>query len=165
MQRSKVIIIEGVDRVGKTTLAGLLSTRIGAKIFKDSSFFAYNGYEANVEKVKTFVNMAMQMKMGIICDRSFITEYVYSKLERNNATAEAYLSDCLWMFQYADFDVLYVYVKASDIKLSSNLHGKDLSSHSKLYDELYEAITFKKIACDWFALNEALDKIEEWYNE
>lgn len=70
---AKIIAIEGIDRVGKTTLANMLNKRTNINIYKDYSH--YNYYDSNlisvVEKTFTFIEVVKQLNLDVICDRFF----------------------------------------------------------------------------------------------
>jgi len=80
------IIFEGADKTGKTTLANLLSKKLGMKMFyppraTDNVSFPEGG---KIEHYFLGINKTMlemfKMFDNFICDRFFISDAVYSKI-------------------------------------------------------------------------------------
>lgn len=85
-----IIIVEGVDRVGKTTLCEMIEEYyadiMNIRRFKDDTRYVHNylNKEVNTEKNNTIVNMIEQGVIeNIILDRFHITEFVYGVVERS----------------------------------------------------------------------------------
>lgn len=139
-----VIIIEGIDRVGKTTLANMISKKYHIPIFKQeriekSRYVTLNNFE-NYVRAKSLVEFwnSDSFTQDIIIDRFHWTEAVYSYIDRDtNVPAEFML--------YTDYSVqklmskkrdkyLIIYVKPTDIEWSSRQHGKDLRRHNDMFE-------------------------------
>lgn len=92
-----VIIVEGIDRVGKTTLCEMIEEKYRESIdfrrFRDDTRYVHNhlNREVNTEKINTFQNL---LEAGfidnIILDRYHITEFVYGAIERSYKNVDMY---------------------------------------------------------------------------
>lgn len=92
-----IIIIEGIDRVGKTTLCEMIEEKyvesVGFRRFRDDTRYVHNhlNREVNTEKINTLQNL---LEAGfihnIILDRYHITEFVYGAIERSYKNIDMY---------------------------------------------------------------------------
>lgn len=92
-----IIIIEGIDRVGKTTLCEMIEERyaesVGFRRFRDDTRYAHNYLkkEVNTEKINTLQNLLDEgFVRDVILDRYHITEFVYGVVERS------YKNNCMY---------------------------------------------------------------------
>lgn len=166
-----MIIVEGIDRVGKTTIAKMISKKLGIKIF-DNPYMdftwidsnnetkvatkkaSYKNMFVNLERMNVMLNFLEQFKTeDYIADRFHMTEYVYGKNDRGykNLSAFNQIDERL-----ANLGAIIVYVKPKDINWSSEQHGSDLSSHLKDFNELIGITKCKVITCDCDSLEEAV---------
>jgi thymidylate kinase len=82
-----IVIVEGIDRVGKTTLCDKLKDK-GFIIFKDIWFlhkFIKDKATFSVGKLDatlSFLQVLYEQDLNVVCDRLHLTEYVYGTLER-----------------------------------------------------------------------------------
>lgn len=165
---AQIIMIEGIDRVGKTTLANMLKNKYGFKVFKDKNYYQKVDVYASVEKVITFLEMVKQLDLTVVCDRSYLTEVVYSVAERCQSPIQAHMyfdminQYIINIMQNENLNVLLIYVKPSDINLSGKLHGCMQLKHNELYDAYYDIITFDKKVCQWETLGTTVKEIKEW---
>lgn len=185
-----IIIVEGIDRVGKTTLCEMIEEYyadvMSIRRFKDDTRYVHNylNEEINTEKNNTIMNMIEQGVIeNIILDRFHMTEFVYGLVER------AYKNDNMYDIdrRLADIDkpdtsidseddidpgmsydghihndVVLIYVVPVDIKKSSEENGYNLERHLKWYDIFYDNTLIKnKIKVDYETLGLALDFIDE----
>jgi thymidylate kinase len=150
-----IIIVEGIDRVGKTTLCNKLSKELGIKIFKDNPVHYSSGLkEVYTEKVKTLVNMQECFNNDFISDRLHLTEYVYGFCEREYCNMEMFNVD----EQLSKMDCILILVTPVYIERSSKEHGKDLKLHSILMDTFYRR---SKIKNKFRIMYEDFDSITE----
>ena len=79
-----IIIVEGFDRSGKTTLCDLICEKTKIKKFKSSfEIFSKIDLEEAIKHDWRFVlDILSQVEFDIVFDRSFISQYVYSKILR-----------------------------------------------------------------------------------
>ena len=107
-----VIIIEGIDRVGKTTLANLIKRKFDAKVFKDKMFVAEDMKDRILitEKIATIVNMLKLWPIDkmLVIDRFHLSEVVYGDLDREyinkDIKIDIYTKDILGQQEYS-FDL------------------------------------------------------------
>lgn len=92
-----VIIIEGIDRVGKTTLSEMIEERYRGFMdfirFRDDTRYVHNhlNREVNTEKINTLQNLLEAGLIdNIILDRYHITEFVYGAIERSYKNVDMY---------------------------------------------------------------------------
>ena len=161
-----IIIIEGIDRVGKTTLADAIKEKFNIPIFKQervggndlsTQFMSDVNYGSTLGQIR-FWNWS-GFNDHIIVDRFHWTEAVYSLIDRNNdkpmehiPSIEAYMSQCKDKY-------LIVQVMPTDIEWSSTQHGADLSRHQAQFDMLYDKCNLNKCRCDRFSYDYVLNKI------
>lgn len=160
-----LIIVEGIDRVGKTTLVNKLSSELNAITIKDEwlCFDRASEYVAS-EKLETMMSILKSLDesnydMTIVLDRFHITEYVYGLIERGYANKRSLEIDKM----LANFkNVILVYVRPADIYMSSVMHGKSLKKNEDLMSSLVELSEInKKVKCSWNTLDEAVKHIKE----
>ena len=174
-----IIVIEGIDRVGKTTLCNMLSSQLDIAVFKDSRMVelenipSYQKADAAVSSMNTIVNMYEQLyascDLSIVLDRFHATEYVYGTLERNSFVYKANEYFEAIEKRLEEQDYLFVLVKPTDIKESSKQHGKNLEMYETAFEALFEKIPEEyKIKTDYNHLNEVVAeikrRIELWAN-
>lgn len=80
-----ILIFEGADNSGKTTIAKELSRIIGFQYFKHSNqksnFETISRYKQIIE-ANFFIDFLSQINLDLIIDRHIISEYAYSKAYR-----------------------------------------------------------------------------------
>lgn len=158
-----IVIVEGIDRVGKTTLCDMLSKEIDFPTFKHDSKFDYSKMD-NENETDKMLQMLTICKIGnvsVVFDRFHLSDFVYGVLDRGYDKEKAY-------FNFLDIEknmqkenTLLVLVEPTDIKISSEKHGKDLSEHNKMFKCLFKKSVLKKIKCDYKTLNNAINFIME----
>lgn len=173
-----VIIIEGIDRVGKTTLANKISEELNVPIYKQdriggNKLLVDNGESSTIKnyracnicenyiRAKTLVDFWSWsgFTQNIIMDRFHWTEAVYSLVDR----------DCLSQYEnmkLIERDMLehkdkymIIYVAPTDIKWSSRQHGKDLTKHNEEFIKLYNESKLDKYMCTLFTMDVVLNRI------
>lgn len=141
-----IVIVEGVDRAGKTTVANALSRALNIPVFRNKEFF--NGVDgrwrdscSEIEKINLMVNMVEALDADVIFDRLHLSEFVYGFVERG------YINNNVWEIDYrlSSLGVIVVHVKPYDLDSSSLLHGKDLSEHEALFEFAVSTLTRCKV--------------------
>ena len=86
-----IIIVEGIDRVGKTTLCNRLSEELNIPIHKYKGIIKYDKMKNKEETDKTLglIQLLKETGSSIIFDRSYMSDYVYGVLQRNYKTSKA----------------------------------------------------------------------------
>lgn len=142
-KKPKLIIVEGIDRVGKTTLCSRLSERYGIKHYHDSYKQPYDkDYNNRIIDMKfnTMIQMMLFYNEDLIVDRFHMSEYVYDRVRglkfQNYKTIESYLTSL--------FDCILILVNSEHIERSIEEHGDDLLLHDKLFKEMYAQSTIQK---------------------
>ena len=164
-----IIIIEGVDRVGKTTLCNKLSRKFNIPIHKYKGIISYDNMHNDEETDKTLglIQLIKETNANIIFDRSYISDYVYGILQRGYDIANAFknfklVNDALYNYSLQG-KVYIILVKSTDIKKSSLEHGKDLQEHEYLFCDAYNLIDenlVNKICCDYNTIDAVLNIIK-----
>lgn len=186
-----IVIVEGVDRVGKTTLCEMIEEKYRESMnfmrFRDDTRYAHNYLvrAVNTEKINTLQNLIESGFVdNIILDRYHMTEFVYGACDRgyNNGdmfdidrrlaeldrkdTADGEGEDDIdpGMSYLGKFqkDVVLIYMVPTDVARASARHGKNLERHVKWFDDFYKNTKItKKIKVDYPTRWEALDFIDE----
>ena len=159
-----IIIVEGIDRVGKTTLCKKLSEEFGILIHKYNGLIEYSKMKNIEESDKTLglIQLLKETNSSIIFDRTYLSDYVYGVMERDYDVSEASRN-----FEIIDQamseleDVFLIYILPTDLDKSSNEHGKDLSVYDTLFYELFEMSEIKnKFRCNYNTMNEVISFIK-----
>lgn len=155
-----IIIVEGIDRVGKTTLCNKLHEEFNIPIYKHNGIIPYNKMD-NFEEtdkmiyVKEFIELT---NISLIFDRFHLTDFVYGELERNYDIINAknnfkIIDDAISELD----DVFLIYILPTDIQKSSKEHGKDLRTHDSKFYYLFKKSKIKnKWRCTYNTLDEAI---------
>lgn len=159
-----IIIVEGIDRVGKTTLCNMLNEEFNIPIHKYRGLIKYNKMDNTEETDKTLglIQLLKETKSSIIFDRTYFSDFVYGMFERNYNIDIAVDNFRIVDDAIAELDdVFLIYVLPTDVNKSSDEHGKDL----KMYDdEFYDLFKHSKIKnkwrCTFNTLNEAINFIK-----
>ena len=80
-----IIVVEGIDRVGKTTLCNKIKEMTGYEIFKHSGNFDYKRMDNDNEtdKMLQVLKIAEIGKANIIFDRFHFSDFCYGTIERD----------------------------------------------------------------------------------
>lgn len=166
----KIIIVEGIDRVGKTTLCNKIHEEINLPIFKyDSKLIKREERTNRYETDKTLLTLELcnLFHSFIIFDRLHLSDYVYGIIQRQYDVQEATKNFMLIENYLEDMkdEVILLLVTPTDIQRSSREHGSDLSRHEKLFEEIYNKSKIKnKMKCNYNTLNEVINFIRSTIN-
>lgn len=141
---ANIIIVDGIDRIGKTTLCKMISSATNIPIFKENRKFAGEKLIdvcAGLSSQLSELSMIESLDADIIFDRFFASEYVYGTTERNYNNGNAIESVCKTLKKLEELrkngvNVIYVSLKPVDIEKSSKEHGKSLETHAIKFDML-----------------------------
>ena len=82
--KQQIILLEGADKTGKTTLGKELSARLGIPYFKytnEHNYWREGKFKEALEYDQTYLlELLKQTGHSMIIDRSWPSEYVYSKI-------------------------------------------------------------------------------------
>ena len=186
MARGNIIIIEGPQGSGKSTMANFLRDNLAS-----SNLYRLTGIkdksETGFEKNKTmylglinYMEALEDTELNLIFDRTFFTEEVYAKLGYKNYNFDAVYERLLKKLSELDFNIYFVvlYLKDTDIyttRLRRQHHqyqafSKESSvNQQNAYLELLKNIKYKsinkiKIATDDFpkAYKKLINEIPIW---
>jgi thymidylate kinase len=125
-----IVIVEGIDRTGKTTLCKELEKK-GFLYIKDNSKRAKTQEEEDA-KLATYTSVicGLGVKRNVVVDRMHATEYVYGQVERGYISRGALDAD----EKLGDKkNVKLILMLPEDIEKSSLEHGKDLKAHNDMF--------------------------------
>lgn len=166
-----VIIVEGIDRVGKTTLCNMLRDELGFTIYKhNDKCFEYSKMDNDNEtdKMLQLIDLYKQVGNGgnLIFDRFHWSDYVYGKLERKYEEIKAVNNLQIIEEKLKEVNAIIVYVEPTNIDVSSSKHGKSLLWYDYEMKECFERSDLSKIKTSYNNLNDAVEFVaEELYKE
>ena len=152
-----MIIVEGIDRVGKTTLVNLLKEKTGWPVLDDSYLYETEDMRkdkrVNIEKIKTIANFARDVNDKFIVDRLHWSEMIYGYCDRgdDNVVPVLDVED-----EFVKAGAKIILVVPTDIEISSKQHGKDLRKHAELFECMFDDSKMKKFKCDYNTLSDAV---------
>lgn len=167
-----IIIIEGIDRVGKTTLCNKIIEKYKDyhfRRFRDDNRYTHthNFMNVNTEKINTLQNLIEEGFVdNVILDRYHMTEFVYGGCDR------AYKNDAMYDIDRRlsrlpirdryPINVVLIYMVPVDIERSSAEHGKNLSRHLRWFEDFYNTSRIKnKVIVDYLTMDDALAFIDQ----
>lgn len=153
------VIVEGIDRVGKTTLCNKLEKELGFKKYKIRNQFKFDNISHNVDVNEAILGMMKLCNENIVFDRFHMTEFVYGYCDRDCYGLHQYLS--INSELYSLKNCLVILVNPVDVKKSSQEHGTDLTKHNEIFKELFNFYAGLKFSCDYNTLNEAINFVKE----
>lgn len=152
-----IVVVEGIDRVGKTTFCDRLNEATGWPIYKhDNETFDYADMDDvnEVDKMLQILDVIDQLDdqfgddRGIVFDRFHLSNLVYGWEERDYNIVDS-LTRCkaieqrlLGMKQNVVLVMLY---DDNGPYRASIEHGKDLSDYQQMFDFLYDSSELPKI--------------------
>ena len=162
-----IIIVEGIDRVGKTTLCNALSKATGIPIYKHhNAVMSYSDMDNynETDKMLQLIDVCNITKSDIIFDRFHFSDYVYGILERDYESVSAIEHLKLIDNVLRKSNALLLLMQPTDIKRSSEEHGKDLTPYFKLMQNAYRLSTMNMIMCNYNSMQDIVDYVKERYN-
>ena len=144
-----VIIVEGIDRVGKSTLCNKLSGKFKIPIHKYNGIVPYYKMKSDEEtdKFLGIIQLLQETRSNIIFDRAYLTDFVYGIIERDYDHKKALFNFELIEFELQNLnitnDVHLVLMQPTDIMFSSYQHRKDLSLHNECFKDRFAESNIK----------------------
>lgn len=163
MKKPNIIIVEGIDRVGKTTLINMIAKEFGYSIMhgipyegrkRTKEIGAEAGY-ATLSALKLFKNDY------VIIDRFHLSELVYGLVDRGYCNNEMHNIDAM----LSELNSLLICVRPTNIKKSSEKHGSDLSHHKLLFDFYFENSKMNKICTNFEELDSTIGLLREAFSK
>lgn len=160
-----LIIVEGISRVGKTTLCNKLKDTFNIPIYKhNTSLIDYNKMvdDNEVEKMLCMLDVYKTIQSNIIFDRFHFSNAVYGVLLRNynKTTAFENVFKIESYIKKLNINSILIKVSPNNIEESSKQYGKDLKCYEDLMSQLYENSILDKYNCDYNTKEEIIDKIK-----
>lgn len=164
-----IIIIDSIDRVGKTTLANKLSERLNGRIYKHAIKNGdYSEMRDDSETCAMFalINLATVYNDHItIFDRFHLSNTIYGMLNRKYdaiTSSRNFNSIDKALAELGD-DVVLIKVNPTDINRSSSEHGSDLTPYFELFNTLFDNSKIKnKYEINYYGID---DLVEQLYNK
>ena len=163
-----IVVVEGIDRVGKTTLVKKL-VKAGFIDLKDEFLIdplnIENFPDYSVGKCESFVAIAKKLHnegKNVVIDRLHLTEIVYGKDKRG----ETNLQGCLAVdLELSNLGSCLCLVTPSDIELSNALAEEEQDARSDMFNFYYKLSSMKKVACDFTTIDQTADYLIHLANE
>lgn len=157
-----IVVVEGIDRVGKTTLvnklvdAGFVSLK-DEFMLRKKSFTNFPDY--SLGKCDSFLAIIKKLNeegKNVVVDRLHLTELVYGRVIRQKVNSDG----CFEIDQQlAKMGAVLCYVKPNDIALSNEQAGMDQTALSEMFDYCVSLSSMRKITCDYLGIDEAVSYI------
>lgn len=139
-----IIIVEGIDRIGKTTLCNKISEVTKIPIHKYNGIIPYSEMKNKQEtdKMLSLIQLVEETKTDIIFDRFHLTDCVYGIVERGYKVGKALknvrlINERLQQYAEAGNTVCVLLMRPTSLMKSSEEHGTDLSYHNQMFDEIW----------------------------
>lgn len=154
-----LIIVEGIDRVGKTTLINLIHKKINFPIYRHIGERDFNKIDNEVEtdKFMQILEICKLSESNIIFDRFHWSDFVYGCLQRNYDEVNAVINKSVVEDFLQELHAVIILVKPTDIVSSSKQHGIDLTKHEQLFEHVFDNSSLNKFACTYENLDDAVN--------
>lgn len=158
-----IIVVEGIDRVGKTTLCKKLQESLGFSLYKHHGDFDYSKMDNDNEtdKMLQMLEVAKIGNANIIFDRFHWSDFVYGMNERKYDIDNAVLNTKKIDKKLNELNSIIILIKPTDLEESSRQHGKDLKFYEIMFECLCEASKVNAYQCDYNTMDEIVQKIKE----
>jgi thymidylate kinase len=156
-----IIILEGVNRVGKTTLAQYLQNKYNITYFNDRCFIDNTRSDVSrvMQDIKTATianfNLLKCLKEDIIVDRFHLTEFVYGYMDRNYYAGYFYDLDAELSKIGAKLILL-----TDDISEINKRASRNMIQHFTMMNNAFDASLMNKIKYNLG--KDDLNKLVEW---
>ena len=147
-----IVVVEGIDRVGKTTLvkklvnAGFIDMK-DEFILKHKFFENFSDY--SLGKCDSFVAIAKKLNdegKNVVIDRLHITEMVYGKSLRHETRIEG----CFALdMELANMGAILCYIRPTSIRISNELAGVDQTERNELFEHYVNMSSMRKVKGDF----------------
>ena len=159
-----IIIVEGIDRVGKTTLCNKLSTELNIPVYKHSQKVMDYSLMDNMNETDKMIHMLDVCKLtnaSLIFDRFHFSDFAYGIIDRHYDKKTAKENLILLDKTLHDMNAILILVFPTDISSSSKQHGKDLTPYSELIHYAHEISNMKMYICNYHRIDDVVKKIKE----
>lgn len=150
-----IVVVEGIDRVGKTTLVNKLLKAgfIGLKdeFIVDKQFIeTFKDY--SLGKCDSFVAVVKKLNdegKNVVIDRLHLTEIVYGLHKRDESNTKGLFALDM---ELANLGAYLCLVEPADISISNKLAGEDQTEMNELFKHYYTLSSMRKISCNYNTL-------------
>ena len=131
MKQSKLIIIEGPQGTGKTTLSNFLrDNMLGSNLYrlsgqKDKTQTGLNYSVTMYNALLDYLNVMQNIPMDIIFDRTFMTEEVYARLGYKEYSFTDIYNELLKKLSMLNYDIYYFSLYLKDVNLFKKRLARD----------------------------------------
>ena len=156
-----IVVVEGIDRVGKTTLVNKL-VKAGFISLKDK--FIINEFvekfdDYSIGKCESFVQAAKNLEEqghNVVIDRLHLTEYVYGTIRNRGVNEQA-----VWAIDMilTNLNAILCYVRPSNIEISNNEAGLNQEKYDEMFEFATKLSSIRRVVTDYNHLDEAFDTI------
>ena len=166
-----IIIVDSIDRVGKTTLCEKLAKGTGLKIYKHSEEGKKYSEMTDEGETSTMLAMLSLYKLypenGVIFDRFHLSNTIYGQLYRNYDPSTSFKNFKKIDKVLSDFkDTVLVRVAPCDLERSNREHGKDQTACNELMSQYFnESDIPYKFECTYHTIDETVEKIKNLIEE
>lgn len=157
-----IIIVEGIDRVGKTTLVNKLQKRLNLSIYKHKNTVIDYDQMDNInetDKLLQLVDVCNCCNSSIIFDRFHLSETIYGILNRNYIVHKAINNFHLVDDALANNAIL-ILVQPTSIERSSLEHGSNLYYHNMMFNAFFDRSKIQyKFCCNYINMDKIIEEI------
>lgn len=162
-----ILLVEGIDRVGKSTLCDKLSKATGAVVFRaNSTQFVRNDSKDiynEADKAYKLYKLAYDTGSDVIFDRMHISDAVYA-ISRRMYDLESSISIFKKIDKVASqYGVKVLYIKPDEqggLSRCEKMAGEHLRQELKLFDRVYNESTCSKVCIHTSDIDDAIDAIK-----
>lgn len=158
-----IIIVEGIDRVGKTTLCKKLNEQTNIPIYKHKRQ-NYSEMKNDIETdiMLQLIDIYKLLGGSIIFDRFHWSDFTYGVLKRDYSVAAAY-ENCEKIESYLKDDAILIYVMPIDIERSSDEHGSNLIQYDSMMNLLAKYSALKIYECTFDTIDDVIKEVIDEY--
>lgn len=158
-----IILVDGIDRTGKTTLVERLSMEFNYPVFKDDTRYSlsHDNMALNSEKLNTLINVIEKgLVKDAIFDRFHWTELIYGKVDRGYVNRDVYdMERRLENYSIKTGNIVQVIMYPDDIDRSNKEHGSNLKDHMFLFDFVTNMTKVCTMKATYSTIDECIFKI------
>lgn len=164
-----IVIVEGIDKTGKTNFCKRLSGKTGISVFREPVDFNNWRYkysedvrEIMCEKMKSMVRLLKETYSDVIFDRFHLSEWVYGTIERGSTMVSG-LREIDGILHELGAKVIVFH--PIDISYNSKVHGRDLLYHEEMYQTCGEFSKCDIINCTYLEIEAVSQNLSNEYRE
>lgn len=163
-----IVIVEGIDRVGKTTLCeklqerGFVILKDGIDFLKDYKATKSEASLASASKIDTTFRFILQLHhqgVNVVVDRCHLTEIVYGVCTRKNCDSDLVREFEEGFAAVAGADALLVLVEPTNVDEACERAQEDLRAHDRAFKKVYSNSAMFKMRTSFNELDSTVDFI------